>query len=60
MLRPILFDPNQATSFANRSASTLPPERTMTMFLPRASMRPASKAARPTAPPGSTTSFNSR
>ena len=38
----------------------LPPESTMTTFLPRVSMRPASKAARPTAPPGSTTSFNSR
>ena len=51
---------DQATSLANRSASTLPPDRTMTTFLPLASIRPASKAARPTAPPGSTTSFNSR
>ena len=51
---------DQATSLANRSASTLPPESTMTTFLPLASMRPASSAARPTAPPGSTTSFNSR
>ena len=32
----------------------------MTTFLPRASMRPARSAARPTAPPGSTTSFSSR
>ena len=51
---------DQATSLANRSASTLPPESTMTTFLPLTSMRPASSAARPTAPPGSTTSFNSR
>ena len=51
---------DQATSLANRSASTLPPESTMTTFLPLVSMRPASSAARPTAPPGSTTSFNSR
>ena len=32
----------------------------MTMVLPRASIRPASSAARPTAPPGTTTSLNSR
>ena len=51
---------DQATSLANRSASTLPPDSTMTTFLPLTSMRPASSAARPTAPPGSTTSFNSR
>ena len=57
---PFRWEIRQATSFANKSASTLPPDRTMTTFLPLASMRPASSAARPTAPPGSTTSFNSR
>jgi len=51
---------SQATSSANRSASTLPPDSTMTTFLPATSRRPASNAARPTAPPGSTTSFSSR
>ena len=47
-------------SFANKSASTLPPERMPTTTLPLTSSLPASSAARPMAPPGSTTSFSSR
>ena len=43
----------------NRSASTLPPDKTPTATLPVTSSLPASSTARPMAPPGSTTSFNS-
>ena len=43
----------------NISASTLPPLKTPATILPASSTLPASIAARPTAPPGSTTSFNS-
>jgi hypothetical protein len=38
----------------------LPPRGPATTTLPFTSSRPASSAARPIAPPGSTTSFNSR
>ncbi len=49
-----------ATSLWNSSGSMLPPDRTATTTLPFTSSRPASSAARPIAPPGSTTSFSSR
>jgi len=46
-------------SRANKSASTLPPDRMPTTTLPVTSSLPASSAASPIAPPGSTTSFSS-
>src|SRR5262249_9499813 len=49
-----------AISLLNNSASTLPPDSTATTVLPLTSSLPASSAARPIAPPGSTTSFSSR
>jgi hypothetical protein len=44
---------------ANISTSTLPPDRIPTTILPFTSIFPASNAARPITPPGSTTSFSS-
>jgi hypothetical protein len=48
-----------AISRANISASTLPPDRIPTTTLPFTLSLPASSAARPMAPPGSTTNFSS-
>ena len=44
---------------ANISTSTLPPDRIPTTILPFTSIFPASSAARPITPPGSTTSLSS-
>src|SRR5271169_555182 len=48
-----------ATSRENNSGSTLPPDRTATATLSLTSILPVITAASATAPPGSTTSFNS-
>ncbi len=48
-----------AISLANNSASTLPPDSTLTTILSLTTRLPASSAASPMAPPGSTTSLSS-
>ena len=53
------FGARYATRRENSSGSTLPPESTATATLPVMSILPVIKAASATAPPGSTTSFNS-